>query len=452
MTKKNIIQTYLERYAEPESKIELPNSSKYQWKYAVVIPACGEDELLPKTLSSIENTSVVSSEILVIIIINAAIDRASMYHESNKKTLAWIERKSSHQLEIKNDTPINLYQWNQLSLLIVNRFNEPYLLPKKQGVGLARKIGCDIAVKLFFKQHISNQWIHNTDGDALVPKNYFHQVDVSSEQQNASCFIYPYRHIKDNSTDSEQHLSYWEAVTDYELWLRYYTTGLKWARSPWAFPSIGSLLACKVSSYAHIRGIPRKIAAEDFYFQNKLAKTGSMIALRGEPIELITRPSERVPFGTGRGTIKITDLKSQGQPFLVYDPQVFYILKIILASVKNWVENNHDEIFWQEIGRNIESAKQDELLKVINQFDFLHALKEAKKRSRDSKGNLNQFNQWFDGFKTLRFIHEIRDHVLGELPIIEAIKQSPFLPNYYNCDPEFILNSLRDADGVTQET
>jgi hypothetical protein len=40
-------------------------------------------------------------------------------------------------------------------------------LPHKEGVGLARKIGCDIALSLYERGTLKSRWLHTTDADAI---------------------------------------------------------------------------------------------------------------------------------------------------------------------------------------------------------------------------------------------------------------------------------------------
>ncbi len=65
----------------------------------------------------------------------------------------------------------------------------------------------------------------------------------------------------------------------YELSLRYYVAGMKFARSPYAFHTIGSSMAVSPVHYARVRGFPKREAGEDFYLLNKLAKLGSVLEL-----------------------------------------------------------------------------------------------------------------------------------------------------------------------------
>ena len=346
------IDKYLEKYAESESRLQsspLAQLPEGNWDYVVTIPACGEDEFLPGALDSINKCQVAGTNknVLCIVVLNGNEAREHEFKSSNQKMRDWFSKHCLLQATSLNpdDTcPQSLVTWKDIDILIVDRSMEPWLIPSDQGVGLVRKIGADIALYLITAGKITCPWIHATDADARVPDDYFlrvteHYIDADGNRQFPSCFIYPYQHVPDPHMDQQEHQRYWSALTDYELWLRYYVAGLEWAGSSYAYPSIGSLLAFDALSYARIRGFPKRMAGEDFYFQNKLAKVGAMIALEGHPVKLLTRASTRVPFGTGQGTISIDNLNSNGQIYTVYHPLVFSFVRGFLNAVRNWLQN-----------------------------------------------------------------------------------------------------------------
>ena len=119
---------------------------------------------------------------------------------------------------------------------------------------------------LYHHQHIKNHFFGSTDADSHLPDNYF-----SSHPQDPkiSVIIYTFKH--ENLGNDIGH-----ATLLYETALRYYVAGLSWAGSPYAFYSIGSILAFNVKHYCQARGFPKRAAGEDFYLLNKLAKLGSI--------------------------------------------------------------------------------------------------------------------------------------------------------------------------------
>ena len=83
------------------------------------------------------------------------------------------------------------------------------------------------------------------------------------------------------------------------------------------------------------RGFPRKKAGEDFYLLGKLIKRGPCQELTDIKVTLVCRESQRVPFGTGRGTLKVMDLQKQGQQLSVLPPEVFRVLAKVLKVARD---------------------------------------------------------------------------------------------------------------------
>ena len=112
---------------------------------------------------------------------------------------------------------------------------------------------------------------------------------------------------------------------------------MKYARSPYAFHTIGSTMAVNAFHYAKVRGFPRRQAGEDFYLLNKLAKVGAIRQLSEETecesIDIAARLSDRVPFGTGAATGKIMELEDPAREYLFYHPAVFGLLRGWLGSL-----------------------------------------------------------------------------------------------------------------------
>jgi hypothetical protein len=194
--------------------------------------------------------------------------------------------------------------------------------------------------------------------------------------------------------------------------------GPKYAGSPFAFNTIGSTLAVNAFHYAKVRGFPRREAGEDFYLLNKLAKVGSVLEMDAgadcEPIEIESRRSDRVPFGTGAAVTRIADLRNPEADFRFYHPGVFELLKTWLAS---WPG------IWQSRSTDLEAMRfqvrsgvgaSDEKLRVLRaalrQLKTSESLDHAFRQSSSLDQFTRQMHTWFDAFRTLKLIHILRDH------------------------------------------
>src|SRR5262249_38957583 len=147
-----------------------------------------------------------------------------------------------------------------------------HLLPEGQGVGLARKIGFDLAARLFAAGRLRSPFIHSTDADVRLPEDYFERAE---EGAIAAALVYPFSHRPEEDPVLAR------AVFLYEISLRYYVLGLAFAGSPHAYHTIGSAFAARASAYVSVRGFPKRDAAEDFYLLSKIAKVGPVFSLGG---------------------------------------------------------------------------------------------------------------------------------------------------------------------------
>lgn len=304
---------------------------------------------------------------------------------------------------------------DSLQLLLVDRCTQ--LIPDKQGVGLARKIGADLALSLSYRQYLQTgdliPWIYSTDADVTLPQDY--ACLALSDNAAAAC-VHPFEH---RLVDG-----YERAMRQYEFSLHYYVDQLAQAGSPYAFHTIGSLLAFTPLAYAQVRGFPKRAGAEDFYLLNKLAKVGRIDSLAGPVLELAGRPSHRVPFGTGPAIIKINAQAAQDKAFQLYHPRIFTLLKVVLQSVSN-IENcvaGAPFPLFQSPDTILKTQEQRAVIKTLDKLGWQKQVNHVQQQSTP-EARRSAFHIWFDAFLTLRFVHELRDQLypnvdLAKLPAL----------------------------------
>ena len=168
--------------------------------------------------------------------------------------------------------------------------------PAKEGVGRARRIGCDLALQLQQTGAINTAWIYSGDADAIWPADLFN----TTWPDEASAVAVPFSHRFDNADkhQSPSELAIARATQLYELKIHHYALHLQAINSPYGFHTLGSSCLFKASAYAAVRGMPLRSAAEDFYLLNKLAKVGPVHGAQGNGVTITPRLSTRVPFGT----------------------------------------------------------------------------------------------------------------------------------------------------------
>ena len=228
------------------------------------------------------------------------------------------------------------------------------------------------------------------------------------------------------------------AINDYHKYLHYYVEGLSKANSPYAHHTVGSTMSFDFDAYAKVRGYPKREAGEDFYLLNKLSKLGSVENLDLSPITLQGRPSDRVPFGTGQANRKLYELYQAGQEFQVYHPNCFKVLEAYLNCARAYYDDLDEFYFLLSLDDQCDGII-DDLEKFIEgvKKDFFTEIISASKRAKDKEGQLKHFNTWFDGFKTLKFVHWIRDEFCGTAVV------DGFWPFRLACPRPFILARIR---------
>lgn len=295
------------------------------------------------------------------------------------------------------------------SLLVADRCVSGPPLDADQGVGLARKIGSDILCHLIADGKLLSPWIWQSDADATLPDSYFialEKVDTTATKTAAA--IYPFFH-QINKADGNTAL----ATLLYEFSLHYYVAGLRWAASPYAYHTLGSTLAIHYQHYAQVRGFPKRAGAEDFYILNKLAKTGSIVSLTAPFIELQARQSNRVPFGTGPA---VTKLAASENPIAMplYHPSCFAYLQLMLRLIESLATDGSHSIaqqLEQLFAKAQDATTLDEnlLRQAANSIGLEKAWHHCHQHGSTQAARQQHLQHWFDGFKTLKFIHRIRD-------------------------------------------
>lgn len=410
------VRKYLARYAEPEAALAaaLPGS----FGHALVVPAYGEGESLFKLLASVPVGP--QGEVLIAVVLNARASSPDKVHEANETVRRRLADSLPTPLVLSGDPPIQTYPLPRGRLLLIDRATRGHFLPEGQGVGLARKIGNDAILALAAARRLESPWLHNTDADTVLPRDYFEQLQgLDSEGVGSAIYFF------DHAFDPDRTLA--EAGRLYEISLRYYVLGLAWAGSPFAYQSMGSCLAIPAPAYAQVRGFPKKNAAEDFYVLNKLAKVGSIERLAGAPLRLEGRPSDRVPFGTGRALRDLAAKRGGLAGFHLYHPLVFAHLASWLAVLAAIARSGGDvEKPLARLPGADTFFRADLLRESLERIGAMSAVRDAIRRSRDEKTLLRHLHTWFDAFRTLKLVHALRDGGIPSLPWREALAEAPF--------------------------
>ena len=380
------IGKYLAGHAEPEPGYgELPVTLG-ESDGVVVIPAYDEPATLTETLERLP------AGLLTVLVINAP---------------PGAEGRNAALFQALDVRPADgVFNVRHIAgpVLVVNRSTTP--LPPRQGVGLARKIGADIALRLMADHVLPVTWIHSTDADVTLPPDY--ALAAPAVDDGVAALVYPFEHVAPNGLG--------DAMARYEVALHHYVLGLALAGSGYAHHTIGSTLAFHPVHYALCRGFPKRAAGEDFYLLNKLAKLGAVRQLASPFITVSGRASARVPVGTGSNVARIDAMDDPEQTYRYYNPQVFTALAEVLARLRQLALPADTTMPYTPFG-----APTAEVTHLVERWWRAAGVEDVLDRAnvRTPAQRSHLLGEWFDGFRTMRFIHEVRDAGLASVTLAE---------------------------------
>lgn len=397
------IQQYLAIYAEPESR-QLTDFPNIQLDNSLVIPCFRETPAFAERLNSF---LMKEQKILGIVVINQPPGPADPL---NKNLLKYFDQSEI----VWQSIGITLCRAaaGESYWLVVDRFSDGRCIDKKLGVGLARKIGCDIAIQLIQKGMCRTNWIYTSDADAHLPQNYFTPFATTD---NSSAAVFATKHTATSATLP----SVLAATQLYEQALDYYVRGLMWAGSPYGFPTIGSAMAVCARAYCQARGFPKRSGGEDFYLLNKLAKLGSITRVNSVCVEIEARVSDRVPFGTGPAVGKILALQSPAD-FIYYAPEVF-------TALKSWME--HIPNIWPALQSSTDPLQglHFGIVAILAESGIATLWEHLLKQVNSAHKCEAAVHHWFDAFRTLKFIRQLQENQFPAVPLAQSLRTAEFM-------------------------
>jgi hypothetical protein len=387
-------RSYLASYAEPEARSLADIRLAPAFEQVLVVPAYRESSQRAAMLARLA-ASV--PRLLVILVINQPDSDTS---DANRPIHTWLEGLGGRRAL---DDGASLYPLPRDGGLLAIERAQP--LPARRGVGLARKIGCDVALAWQRNGQVRSPWIHCGDADALQPAARFTAVN-DLDDAAAACF--PFHHLPPDDVVLP--------MTLYELKLHYYVLGLRFAGSGYAYHSLSSCLSVTGEAYAAVRGFPRRAAAEDFYLLNKLAKVGPVATPTDPVIILSGRRSDRVPFGTGAAVTTLATAGVAADAQLFYHPASFRALRTLLATLDPlWLADNPLVALEEALTGHGDAAGR------LQDMGLGQALQHARDHAGDAATFKRHLLGWFDGFRTLKFIHAMRESGYPDQSLAESL-------------------------------
>ncbi len=388
---------YLNKYGLKDWSLKLSSDKKF--KNIIVIPAIQECENIKLLLASLlDNDKRYLEKSLFVFVINNLNSSNVEAKTDNRKSIEYLRKI----ILGNNNSGINIG--------LVDASSGGLELPEKDGgVGLARKIGMDLALEQFDYSNSGKNILICLDADCTVSNNYLESIIQSFNQSNIHAAYVEYEHILPHNEQERF------AIICYEIFLRYYVLRLQYANSPFAFPTIGSTMICDYECYIKIGGMNKKKAAEDFYFMEKLAKITEVKKISVAKVYPSSRGSWRVPFGTGQRVNRF--FTGTHNEYLLYDPKSFDVLKLWLKIY------NSKEIFDSEYYLKSAVAIHKSLYDFLVQNSFEDSWNKILKNSKSNEQNQKQKQIWFDGFRTLKLIHYLRDNGFPLVNMFDALDE-----------------------------
>lgn len=344
----------------------------------LVIPCYNESRI--EALPQFVNCEPPSGIIEVIVLINEGEDESLPISQVNQEL---------H--EHLSSATIMLPIWVRLYPLYISE-----LPPKKAGVGLARKIAMDEAVRRF-EALGRDGIIINLDADCTIQSNYFTAIEKHfAENPGSWSAAVHYEHdISNLATDTP--------IVLYELHLRYFVAVQRWAGLPFAYQTLGSCMVSRSRAYQKMGGMNKRQAGEDFYFLQKFIEIGRHTELFSTTVTPSARGSDRVPFGTGKAIGQILD----GQVQKTTSWQVFLPVKKMLNSIDIYLDADAIVLLPEEPMRSF-------LLK--NNWE--QKRREILDNSASPQAKLNRFFHWFNSFRVMKYAHFAQEFI-PDIPVHE---------------------------------
>ncbi|HRH99794.1 MAG TPA: glycosyltransferase [Saprospiraceae bacterium] len=304
------------------------------------------------------------------------------------------------------------------------------LRPKDAGVGMARKIGMDEAVRRF--QSISKRRgiICCYDADCRMSpyfisavKNYF------QSEKSKQAISLGFHHRWEELRDPLQR----RGILEYEFHLFLYLAHQKVNDYPFAFHTIGSSMAVRADAYCEQGGMNRRQAGEDFYFLHKFSAVFELDEINEDLVFPSPRVSDRVPFGTGRAVGEF--LMEGNRTTLSYNP----------ASIRLFSEAFHFIHKIEDMGVKHYAKSCGVLMSLfLDQYGFDEYYDQAVKNSSNSKVLHTKLRRFFNPFCLMKFLHFAEEHDYPKIRLMESYEQldkSKLRSVYWVKRLEFLANS-----------
>lgn len=389
---KGFASSYLTKQQLPKTTITYPLSE--HTGFIIVIPVLCEPDLT-ETLSSLWKCDRPRRQTEVIIVINSSENAPAEILNCNRRTMLMAENWIAGH---KDDS---------MRFFIMNE-----LLPDKDaGVGFARKIGMDEALRRFNETGKSNGYILSFDADSTCDPNYLTAIEelVEKKPETKGFDIYFEHPLSGNGFTP----GIYDSIAQYELHLRYINLYINHTGFPFASHTIGSCFGVRADIYAAQGGMNRRKGGEDFYFLHKVIPLGNFEHITNTCVFPSPRDSFRVPFGTGP---VIRKLMETGKMLETYDPEAFRILRKFFNLIPEFYKADPERI------KSLTDNLPESILKFLRINDYLDAIESVNCNSASHETFLNRFFRWFDAFRIIKYLNFTALEFYPKKPVTNAVE------------------------------
>lgn len=374
------------------------------------IPAHGERDWLPRTIDALCQQTHLDFHLTICVNQPASWredpERAVITDE-NRETLQWLTDQVPHL---------------PFPVTIIDAVDGEAPEDAVAGVGWARaRIFDPICAK-------GDDLCISLDADTHFPTDYVLTIKESFECfPNALGLAVPYYHQVPADPQQALHL------LRYELYMRYYQLSLWRIGSPYAYLPLGSAIAFRASAYRRVGGMPPRDAGEDFYFLQRLRKAGPIMRHVPTCVYPASRPSDRVPFGTGP-LLREQSLALQDIRFPFYAQQAFDLIAQSFAAFPRL----YREDFPLPVAPWLPKA-----------FNKPGAWARIRANMPTEERFIKASHERLDGLRTLQFLraytaaHPVENPEVEINTLLQYYKQPPVSLNF-SADALEALNALRD--------
>lgn len=376
---------------------EIKESPERDLGIIVVIPCFDEPDLIT-SLESLLRCNEPACSVEIIIVFNSALNSSLSSIDQNRKSLdefiEWREQHSSPNRTFH-------YIWRE------------DLNNKDAGAGLARKIGMDEAIYRFNQLNQPDGILVSFDADAVCDPNYLLEIENHYRNHPGTDGTTIYFEHPLSGEDFPKEV--YQGIIQYELYLRYYRSVLRFAGFPFAFHTVGSCFTVKANSYVKQGGMSKKQAGEDFYFIQKLAPLGNFNEINSTRVIPSPRPSDRVPFGTGPVVRRY--MESSEESLSVYNLLSFLHLSSLFDLVNSFYKAGEEKI------SEIVTTLSEPVKTFLENQEAINRINEINQNSASQASFRKRFFRWFNAFMVIKFLNFSHEDYYEKIPVNVAASE-----------------------------